>query len=132
MDGLKKAADSMEYSIVKYEPISAFCDALRSFSLTSILSNIGASLAKCFSNICEIFLCRWENPLSNWLMAIFTSFSGIASTFLIISADLTSSKYRKRAITLVGSGENINFFLVTATCMVFGFLKRVLTLNLKF
>jgi len=54
-------------------------------------------------------------------MAIFTSFSGIAKTFLMISADLSSLKYRKRAMTLEASGENVNFFLVTAICMIFNF-----------
>jgi len=52
---------------------------------------------------------------------MFTSFSGIANTFLIISADLSSSKYKKRAITLVESGENMNFFLVIVTCMILNF-----------
>jgi len=63
-------------------------------------------------------------------MAIFTSFSGIANTILIISADLSSFTYKKRGIILEGSGENINFFLITATCMVFS-LKNGVKLKIK-
>jgi len=36
-------------------------------------------------------------------------------------ADLSSFKYRKRAMTLEESGEKVNFFLVTTICMTFSF-----------
>jgi hypothetical protein len=50
-------------------------------------------------------------------MALLTSFSGIANTNLMILADRSSLKCRKRAITLVGSGENMTFFLLIVTGM---------------
>jgi hypothetical protein len=60
MDGLKKAADSIEYSDVKYAPIRIFLDIERESGSIFIGLRIWDILLKCFSKIFEIFLCRIE------------------------------------------------------------------------
>src|SRR5277367_6839516 len=60
IEGLKNAADSIEYSWVKYEPISSLRYSVNDLKSIFRSAKSGFNLAQCRSKTRVIFLCRFE------------------------------------------------------------------------
>src|ERR1022692_198712 len=60
IDGLKNAADSIEYSWVKYDPIRSLRYPVIDLKSISSSTKSGFNLVQCRSKTRVIFLCRFE------------------------------------------------------------------------